>query len=182
MFLQYDMMAIFDLVSIKKNWGQILQIIFSLHWLTIAETNIVIGIMRPNFTKQYPIMPAECGVLPNLQSEPHWPPFWPPCGSVFRYPEPTERTRRCSKKLSDGRGRFLHDEGAPWRVSYRGRTAGSSAEPGRTTAALVSSIPCKSAPPSPASSPCNDSLRWSDGGGKQNWEDPCSNSGDRVRK
>lgn len=40
--------------------------------------------------------------------------------------------------------------------SYRGPAAGSSAEPGRTTAALVSSIPCRSSPPSPASSPRND--------------------------
>lgn len=39
------------------------------------------------------------------------------------------------------------------RLSYRAQAAGSSAEPGRTTAALVSSsIPCTGSPPSAASS------------------------------
>lgn len=65
---------------------------------------------------------------------------------------------------------FLHDlsaqqceaEGREEGASYRGQAAGSSVEPGRTTAALVSSIPCKNSPPSAASSPRSDGLRQLD--------------------
>lgn len=55
---------------------------------------------------------------------------------------------------------FLHAEGARAEAgSHRAPPAGSNAEPGRTTAASVSSIPCRRSPASPASSLCGVGLR-----------------------
>lgn len=64
--------------------------------------------MAPNCSL---LISIECEVLPNLQSEPHWPPFWLPCGSVLRYPESTEGTCCSSKTLKKNKKERKKNQG-----------------------------------------------------------------------
>lgn len=85
-----------------------------------------------------------------------------PPGARSRRPGSTETTRCRRRRVQ------VYESGVCG--SYRGRTAGSSAEPGRTTAALVSSIPGGGSPASPASSQLIGVGRsdWEQGGKKKN--------------